>query len=89
MTNEPKYWVEARTNVKEPAKVISYGVWHKNAKGTRECLKHFSVARRGGWDVALYLANTLRDDLNAGERVFTYDPDKMFPFSTSKHTMTD
>lgn len=65
MTNEPTYWVEARTAVKHNA-VISYGVWHNNGGKRRECIGKFSVSRKGGWQVALHLANTLRDDMNDG-----------------------
>jgi hypothetical protein len=65
VTDEPRYWVEARGSVKDALKVISYGVWYKNAIGARECVKRFSVARKGGREVALHLANKLRDDLIA------------------------
>lgn len=63
MRNEPKYWTEARTAIKTD-KVMSYSVWHINDLGARECVHKFSVHRKGGWQVAYYLANTLRDDLN-------------------------
>jgi hypothetical protein len=89
---EPKYWVEAQKAVKDSTKVIGYGVWHFNEHGGRERVELFRVTRKGGYGVALYLANTLRDDLNAAEESksaeFVYDPDKMFPFA-SKHRMTD
>lgn len=60
---EREYWVEARTAIKS-GKLMSYGVWHINDVGARECVNRFSVTRKGGFEVALYLANTLRDDLN-------------------------
>jgi hypothetical protein len=65
---QPEYWVEARTTLHDNNRLMSYGVHHINAKGARECVKRFSVNRKGGWEVALYLANTLRDDLNAVEQ---------------------
>ena len=65
MTNEPTFWVEAHKAVKNDA-VIAYGVWHNNGGKRRECVHKFSVSRKGGWQVALHLANTLRDDMNAG-----------------------
>jgi hypothetical protein len=61
-----QYWVEARTAVKDHRKVIGYGVWHINANGARECVQKFSVNRTGTELAALYLARTLRDDLNNG-----------------------
>lgn len=64
MLDGPEYWVEARKAIKSD-ELMSYGVWHINAAGARERVNSFSVNRRGGWEVALYLANTLRDDLNA------------------------
>jgi hypothetical protein len=89
MTGEPKYWVEADRAVKDHTKVIGYGVWHDNEGQRRECVQRFAVTRKGGWEVALYLANTLRDDLNAEPAEFVYDPDKMFPFAGGPHRMTD
>lgn len=89
---EPKYWVEAQRAVKDHNKVIGYGVWHFNDHGGRECIKRFAATRKGGWQVALHLANTLRDDLNADEAEstdFVYDPDKMFPFARDPRRMTD
>lgn len=65
MTNEPKFWVEARTAICT-SKLMSYQVWTIKDVGGRTCVGKFSVHRKGGWEVALYLANTLRDDLNAG-----------------------
>lgn len=62
-TTEQKFWVEARTAIRT-GNVMSYGVWHNNDGQRRECIKKFSVSRAGGWQVALHLANTLRDDLN-------------------------
>jgi hypothetical protein len=68
MTNGDKeYWVEARPALCGSGKIISYGVWHINAKSARTCVKRFSVSRNGGAQVAWYLANAMRDDLN-GER---------------------
>lgn len=64
MTGEPKYWVEADRAVKDHAKVIGYSVWNFNAAGGRECVKRFVANRCGGWQVALHLANIMRDDLN-------------------------
>lgn len=86
--HEPEFWVEADKALLDHNKVIGYGVWHINAKGGRECVKRFSVTRKGGWEVALYLANTMRDDLNKPED-FVYDPDKMFPSVLNPHTLTD
>ena len=65
MTNEPKFWTEARCAIKT-GNVMSYDVWQINDLGARTRVHKFSVSRKGGWEVALHLANTLRDDLNAG-----------------------
>jgi len=62
--NDLEYWVEADRAVKGGLRVIGYGVWHISDHAGRECVKRFSVNRKGGAEVALYLANTLRDDLN-------------------------
>lgn len=62
--SEPRYWVEADKAVKDHGKVIGYGVWRFAAAGGRECVERFSATRKGGAEVALHLANTLRDDLN-------------------------
>jgi hypothetical protein len=61
---DQEYWVEARTAIYSK-NLMSYGVWHVNDAGARECVHKFSTKRKGGWKVALYLANALRDDLNA------------------------
>ena len=61
---EPKFWVEADCAVQDSGRVIGYAVWHINDKGGREPVRRFSVTRKGGWEVALYLANELRDELN-------------------------
>lgn len=61
---KPKYWVEARTAIKS-GRIMSYSVWTDNDGTKREKVGEFSVTRKGGWEVALYLANALRDDLNS------------------------
>lgn len=65
MRTEPKYWVEADRAVKDYSRVIGYSVWHISEAGGRQCVHRFSVNRWGGVEVALHLANTLRDDFNA------------------------
>jgi hypothetical protein len=62
---ELEYWVECSTAIRTD-KPMNYGVWHFSKTAGRECVHKFSVHRDGGAEVALYLANTLRDDLNAG-----------------------
>jgi hypothetical protein len=64
-TKLPQYWIEARTSIKTPDRVMSYGVWHINDVGARERVGNFATARKGGWVIALHLANKLRDDFNA------------------------
>lgn len=64
--DKDRYWVEARCACKDHSRVIGYGVWWINPKGARECVKLWKVTKRQPWDIALYLANLLRDDLNAG-----------------------
>jgi hypothetical protein len=59
-----EYWVEAERAVKDHSRIIGYGVWHFDHGRHRIAL--FRVARKGGWEVALHLANTLRDDKNNG-----------------------
>jgi hypothetical protein len=68
--NDKEYWVECDRAVKNHAKVIGYGVWHHSKTAGRECVKRFAITRKGGADVALYLANTMRDDLNSSCRWF-------------------
>jgi len=60
----PAYWVEAKTAVKT-GKVIGYSVVCKTEEEGRTYLKTFRC-QDGGWQVALHLANMMRDDLNAG-----------------------
>ena len=60
------YWVEATRAVRDYNRVIGYGVWCITEESGRTRVHNFSVTRNGGWQVALHLANTLRDDLNAG-----------------------
>jgi hypothetical protein len=62
----PPYWVEAQTAVKNPARVIGYSVVCKTEEEGRTYLRTFSISRIRSWQVALHLANTMRDDLNAG-----------------------
>lgn len=68
--NKP-YWVEAKRAVKDHTKVIGYTVWRATDASGRygECVHVFAV-RLGRNptppEVALYLANLMRDDLNAG-----------------------
>lgn len=45
----------------------------------------YKAASEGTRAFAMQRANGLRNDLNSG----SYAPDKMFPFATSRHTMTD
>jgi len=59
-----EYWVQVKRAVQDHSRVIGYGVHHYVGHHP-ECVKLFSVSRNGGWEVALHLANTLRDDLNA------------------------
>ena len=59
------YWVEAEFAIKS-RRLMAYGVWHIDTAGARTLKRSFSTNRKGGWEVALYLANTLRDDLNGG-----------------------
>jgi hypothetical protein len=61
---EKKYWVEADRAVKDRNKVIGYSVWHQN--NGRQRVRKFAISRKGGADVALHLANMLRDDMNNG-----------------------
>lgn len=56
------YWVEARTALKT-GRVMAYAVWTDNDGERREEVHRFPIVR-GNWQVALHLANTLRDDLN-------------------------
>jgi hypothetical protein len=61
------HWVEAQRAVKDPSRVIAYRVWRPTAADSRygEVVGTFSVARKEGPAIALYLANMMRDDLNA------------------------
>jgi hypothetical protein len=62
---ESKYWVTANRAAKGRPRVISYSVMHSVGHST-EVIQTFPIPLSGGWRVALSLANTLRDDLNAG-----------------------
>jgi hypothetical protein len=59
------YWVEAEKAVKNPSRVIGYSVVCHTEEEGRTYLRTF-YCRHKGHDVALHLANMMRDDLNAG-----------------------
>lgn len=62
------YWVEADRAVKDHTRVIGYSVWKSTEASGRygEKVRKFAISRTRSTHVALHLANTLRDDLNAG-----------------------
>ena len=43
--------------------VAGYSVWVEEKPRQERLIRRFRVRRQGGWQVALYLANTFRDDL--------------------------
>jgi len=65
---ELHHWVEADRAVRNPDRIIGYSVWRfiiENGKPIRrKCVRRYPIRRGCGWQVALHLANALRDDLN-------------------------
>ena len=53
---------QRHTRIKKCARDVAYD---RSSAAKRDCLI-CRITLQGGWEVALYLANTLRDDLNAG-----------------------
>lgn len=59
-----KYWVEARTSVRDRDIVIGYSVHYRTDTGHPERIKLF-VVRHGNYNIPLNKANSLRDKLNS------------------------
>ena len=61
------YWVEVKRAAKDRRRVIGYTVF-KADDGNRygKVIKNWPITKTRSAEVALFLANGLRDDLNAG-----------------------
>lgn len=66
MTNQ--YWVEADKAVKDHSRVIGYSVWKATDESGRygERIKQWRIGGPRTSDIALFLANGMRDNLNMG-----------------------
>ncbi len=62
---EKPYWVEADRSAKNHDHIIGYSVWHFIDAGVREKVHSYPYGKTMSLQIAYYLANMMRDDLNA------------------------
>src|SRR5215831_11879427 len=60
-----------RADITSRGRVAGYSVWVEEKPRQERLIRRFRITRQQSWEVALYLANTLCDDLNNGiARIF-------------------
>lgn len=60
-----KFFTETDWGKARPDRIVGYYVMFENEAGAH-VFSHFAVTRKQSAQVAWYLANTLRDDMNSG-----------------------